>query len=182
MGESENNVNDDKLDESKSNLTNDNTYDLESITQDLRSARIISPAYAGRCGELNAILEYLYQATIFENLWQKDVARTLRRIAKDEMEHLNLLGRTLVRLGVAPIYTTFPPQRDLFYSTRYINYCTDPNLMLKISIQGEETAIKNYTNMLNILTNEQIKRIISYILEQEKQHLEELNELYKTLN
>ena len=68
------------------------------------------------------------------------------------MEHFNLLGRTLIRLGVAPIYTTFPPQRDLFYSSRYVNYCTDPNLMLKISIQGEETAIREYTNMLKVLT------------------------------
>ena len=182
MGERENNVNDDKLRENKPNLTNDNTYDLESITQDLRSARIISPAYAGRCGELNTILEYLYQATVFENLEHNNISGTLRHIAKEEMEHFNLLGRTLIRLGVAPIYTTLPPQRDLFYSSRYVNYCMDTNLMLKISSKGEETAIREYTNMLKVLTNEQVKRVITYILEQEKHHLEELKGLYNTLN
>ena len=54
--------------------------------------------------------------------------------------------------------------------------------MLKISIQGEETAIREYTNMLKVLTNEQVKRVITYILEQEKHHLDELKGLYNTLN
>lgn len=158
------------------------TYNLDNITQDLRSARIISSAYASRTGELNAILEYMYEATIFDSYGQNDIANTFRRIAMDEMEHFDLLAKTLIRLGVAPIYTAFPPQRDMFYSTRYVNYCSDSQRMLSIAIQSEEFAIKDYTKMLSILQNNEVKNVISFILEQEKGHLETLKNLRLTQN
>ena len=184
MSEKENNQMVDILQENKpeKKLQKENTYNIDNLTKDLQSAKIISPAYAGRLGELNAILEYIYQATIFENLGNFETAKVLRHIAMDEMEHFELLAKTLIRLGVAPIYTMFPPQRDLFYTTRYVNYCTDANSMLKISIQGEEIAIKEYTKMLTKLKNDEVKNIISHILEQEKRHKEELEILQSSQN
>ena len=156
------------------NSSNTTSFNLDNITTDYRTAKIISPAYATKTGELNAILEYLFQSTVFENLGQKNISNTLTLIAKEEMEHFSLLAKTLIRLGVAPIYTFFPPQRDMFYSARYVNYCTEPKRMLQISIQGEQFAITQYTKILNLLNNTEVKNVITYILEQEKQHLSTL--------
>lgn len=167
----------DEIMETLPNSSNDFPFNLDNIKVDYRTAKIISPAYSTKTGELNAILEYLFQATVFENMEQKDTANTLFRLAQEEMSHFSLLAKTLIRLGVAPIYTFFPPQRDMFYSARYVNFCTEPKKMLQISIQGEQFAINQYTKILNLLENSEVKNIITYILEQEKQHLATLLKL-----
>ena len=156
-------------------------YNLNEITNDLFSAKIISPAYAGRNSELTAILNYNFQSLIFDGLGRKDIAETLTRISIDEMRHLELLGKTLYRLGVTPIYTAFPPLRDMYFTTRYINYITDPVLIIKLDIAGEQNAILSYERMLTKLTNHQVKLVIESILISERRHVQMLTEILNKL-
>lgn len=175
----------------KSNNTNQNTvvpnnevipYNLDNIYEDKMSVRIISPAYSGKNGELTAILQYVYQNMIFENLNYKYIAEQLEKILLEEMNHFELLGKTILRLGVDPIYTAYPPIRDNYYNSRFVNYTTNPRQMLLSSIIGEQQAINDYKNILNKLTNQEVKNVIKYILQEEEQHLKILEELLILIN
>lgn len=157
-------------------------YNLNNIFVDKCSAHIISPAYSGRNSELTAILQYVYQHMIFDNLKYVYIAEQLEKILLEEMKHFELLGKTLLRLGVTPIYTAYPTIRDNYFTSRYVNYTTKPRQMLLSSIIGEQQAINTYKNMLNRLTNQEVKNVISYILMEEVKHLEVLNELIGVLN
>ena len=53
--------------------------------------------------------------------------------------------------------------------------------MIECAIHGEEVAIKEYTNMLNMLQNTEVKKVISYILGQEKKHLEQLRQIQQNM-
>ena len=53
--------------------------------------------------------------------------------------------------------------------------------MIEDDIMGEKRAIASYTKMLCRLKNEQLKAIISRILEDEKLHLEKLKEILQGL-
>ena len=156
-------------------------YDLSKITNDPVSARIISPAYATKCGELNAVLTYSFQYTVFDFLGNTTVARQLEDIAISEMRHLNLLAKTLIRLGVTPIYTSFPQVHDMFYSSRSVNYSTAPKQMIINDIAGETRAIVMYQSMLTKLLNPNVKLIIASILQDEQKHLVVLNNILQTL-
>lgn len=154
---------------------------INSLSPDLCTARIISPAYSARNGELTAVLQYMYQSMIYQNLGNFTVYSQLQRIGVQEMKHLEILGRTLLKLGVLPIYSAFPPRMDIFFSGRYVNYNANPRQMITLAISGETNAIKNYNQMISKLENQTVRDIIIHIRNEEEEHLRILTNILSTL-
>lgn len=149
----------------------------EGLCPDAYSLAVISPAYASPTGELNAILQYFYHYFNFAKQGYEEFAKTLESIAIAEMIHLELLGKTITALGAQPIYCQNPPTAFNFYSAKYVTYSRNLVNMIEDDIIGEKHAIAQYSKMIARLKNEQIKRIIERILEDEKLHLEKLKEI-----
>jgi bacterioferritin len=153
----------------------------EGLCPDAYSLRIISPAYASSASELNAILQYFYHYFNFNCKGFSDYAETVERIAIAEMIHLRLLGETIIALGADPKYCQNPATSFNFYSAKFVAYSDRPIHMVEDDIFGERQAISSYCKMLVQLKNEQVKKIIARILEDEKLHLETLNKILKEL-
>lgn len=151
----------------------------DGICPDALSLRIISPAYAAPHSELNAILQYIYHAMFFERSGRKDYADTITGIAISEMHHLDLLGATILALGAAPVFSQLPPGCFNFYSAKFVAYSNSLKNMLEDDVLAERQAIAGYERMLNCLKNEQVKKIIERILEDERLHLEKFEEMLK---
>ncbi|MDE7082804.1 MAG: manganese catalase family protein [Clostridia bacterium] len=149
----------------------------DGINCDAYSLRIISPAYAGSDGELNAVLQYIYHSFFFSKKGYGEIADTLKGIAIAEMRHLDLLGETVLALGAAPVYSQYPACSFNFYSTKYVAYSCSLKNMLEDDILGERRAIAAYNKMLRCLKDEQVKAVISRILSDEVLHLEKLESL-----
>lgn len=147
------------------------------ISEDAYSLRIISPAYASSTGELNAILQYIYHSFFFNRCGYADVAEKLVSIAIAEMEHLNILGQTILALGAPPVYCRNPSTYFDFYSAKYVAYSRSLKFMLEDDILGEKQAISEYDNMLKKLKNPQVKKIVSRIRRDEVLHLETLQNI-----
>ncbi len=150
---------------------------VNEIVRDAYSLKIISPAYATSTGELNAVLQYVYHSFFFAQKGYEEIAQTLLSIAVAEMFHLETLGETILALGAAPVYSQFPGTCFNFYSTKYVSYSRTLREMLEDDILGERMAISGYEKMLKKLKSENIKTIISNILDDEKLHLETLEKL-----
>lgn len=150
---------------------------VEGIGEDLRSVRIISPAYADRGSEMTAILQYTFQTFVFGGKGLERYAKTLEQIAIAEMQHLDILGSLLFELGALPVFTSRPPRRFDFYSTAAVSYAQDARKMLQGDIRGEKEAIRTYERMIDTLTNERVAAIIERIVLDEKLHLETLEKL-----
>ena len=153
----------------------------EGICPDAYSLAVISPAYASPTGELNAVLQYFYHYFNFDKQGYKDFARDLESIAIAEMLHVELLGKTILALGAQPIYCQNPPTAFNFYSAKYVTYSRNLINMIEDDIIGEKRSIAQYSKMLCRLKDEQVKKIISRILGDEKLHLEKLNEILRAL-
>ncbi len=153
----------------------------DGICPDAYSLAVISPAYASSTGELNAILQYIYHSLIFIKHGMNEYADALESIAVAEMIHLKLLGKTITALGAQPIFCQNPPTAYNFYSAKFVSYSRELVNMVEDDIMGEKHAICQYTRMLSRLKNEQVKAIISRILEDEKLHLEKLKEILHEL-
>lgn len=153
---------------------------MDGITCDLESARIVSPAYAGRASELTAILTYVYHSVIFGNKDMEEYAKTIEAIAISEMHHLDILANMLYKLGVDPIYATYPCRVN--YNTCFLRYSKTPRKMLLDDIEGEMQAIRDYECMLEKLTNEDVAVVIQRIIMDEKLHVKVLKELFEKLN
>lgn len=155
---------------------------LDEITTDFAAARIIAPAYASVfISESTASFQYIYHHFYFDKLKMDEYAYALESIAIAEMIHLEILGTTLLNLGVDPIYTGNPPQRN-YYNTSRVAYSRTPQKMLMDDIAGEMNAINDYQGMVRRLKNEKVSAVIQRIILDEMLHLEEFKRLLNKLN
>lgn len=155
---------------------------LKTITPDVESARIIAPAFSGTQGEISAVLSYTYREFRFDYVGNEETAGLISGIAMAEMSHVEILGKTLIRLGVNPIYTANPPYLRNFYNTSEIAYATAPEKMVMDSLCEELNAISSYKKMVSLLRNEEVSAIIERILLDEMLHAEKLRELLEKMN
>ncbi len=131
--------------------------------------------------EINAVNQYVYDEFITENNL-KELKITLKSIARDEMEHIELLSKIITNLGGNPNYTYI---NDLgnqdYYSTNRVYYNTDINKFLKYNINKEKEVILEYERLLKITDNDNIKSVINRIILDEKKHIELLNSFLNLL-
>ncbi|MCM1043382.1 MAG: hypothetical protein NC350_04160 [Corallococcus sp.] len=152
---------------------------ISEFNKDVRSAKIISFAYATLHGELTATLQYVYHSHYMQN-YDANFAETLNAVAMAEMIHLDLLGKAMLKMGADPVYRQLPREPDVYYNTSRVAYTKTPPKMLLDDIQGEINAIADYKKMLSLLENEQAATLIQRIVMDEELHLAALKEMYQT--
>ena len=150
---------------------------LDGIKEDLRTLRIISPAYAGREGELTAVLQYVYQAIFLGACGEDKAGKTIMSIAVSEMHHVELLGTLITKLGAPPVFASCPPYPVGFYSAACVNYAKEKRAMLLADICAEKEAIRTYEQMLCMMENPRAAELIKRIIADEKVHLQAFQEL-----
>ena len=156
-------------------------FGLEGVKENVRALRVVSPAYAGRDGELTAILQYVYQSILLGGSGEKELAALLLSIAKEEMRHLQIMGTLIVKLGAPPVFTACPPYPVSYYSASCVNYAKSPRAMLAADISAERTAISEYERMIACLGNEPAAAVLARIRDDEEEHLRRLREAAKSL-
>ena len=151
--------------------------DVGKIQPNKQSARIIAPAYAGLHGEITATLQYLYHRFNFMQEADLKTAEVLLGISLAEMEHVEILGKTLLQLGVKPVYSLSPPYKYNFYNTSCVSYSNTPEKMLLDDISDEISSITQYEDILKRLDDEYVESIISRIILDEQLHVRVLKEI-----
>jgi len=155
---------------------------LDCISCDLKSAKIVFPAYASAHSELSAVLQYLYHSFIFKGRCDDETADILIGIAITEMHHLDILGNMLLKLGADPVYVTaYPPNGFNFFSASAISYSKSVRKMLMDDLAGELCAIENYDKILCKLCNEEVSAVIARIKLDEELHVRVLKERMNAL-
>lgn len=152
---------------------------IEGIREDCVALRIISPAYAGRDGELTAVLQYVYQSVLLDACGRGEASKRLIEIAATEMRHVEILGTLITHLGAPPMFTACPPYPVGYYSASFVNYTRDPQHMIEADICMERASIERYESMLTRLTDPRVRAVIARIAEDEKEHLCSLEALLR---
>ncbi len=149
---------------------------LDDIEINKNSAKWLSFLYAGKHGELKAILQYTYHYFYFNQLNDKETADALMGIALSEMKHLEILGEVLLRSGIDPIFAGYFPIGCVFYKTDCISYSKNAEKMLLDDISGELVAIDAYDKAIIGIEDEKIKAVLLRIKLDEELHARVLKE------
>lgn len=142
--------------------------------ENLAEAKLLMPSYAGAGSELTAILTYSFQG--FISPAGSEIANALGGVAKCEMKHFELLGRTIFKLGGYPIMGA-----RTYHNGSMVNYTLDPHKFLAQNIAAEEAAIVGYERTILNLHCESAKLLIERIILDEELHIAVFKELLKTL-
>lgn len=147
--------------------------------ENIEYAKMLSHDYAGSTSEDTAIHLYLYQSIILEKT-HPDISNILKRIAITKMKHLELLGKTIYLLGLKPKFVSYTPDNiKQYWNSSSVNYTISLTNMLKQDIKAESLAIETYERQRTEINDKYIKNLLTYIIEDEKKHLQTFTALLR---
>lgn len=135
-------------------------------------AKILLNNYSGKVSEETASHLYIYQHFILQNK-NKEYSEILEQISIVEMNHLEMLGKTIELLGVKPAFMWYDENKKglIPWKANYVDYDTDIKDMINIDIKAEEDAITDYKNALKLIKDKYIQELIERIILDEELHL-----------
>lgn len=147
------------------------SYSLpEQLPRNIRWARILLNAYSGKDSELTSIHQYSYHR-LMAGQTAPDIAENLLFLALQEMRHLELLGATILMLGLRPSYTFYQGTRRLRWNAGFVQYGRNLREMLELDLAGEHRAIEAYEQAVRAIPEQQIQELLRHIIEDEKRHI-----------
>ena len=146
--------------------------ELGDLPHNSRYATILQNNYAGKAGEVTAIMQYSYQSFVAHR-YNSDIATVLSNIAKVEMEHMELLANAILRLGGNPTISGsggWWSGSSVYYNTNVIN-------MINRDLRDEELAILDYKKAISYIKNSDIDALLQRIIADEEVHIQVLTRL-----
>ena len=150
--------------------------------RDLKMAKDIYDALGGSDGELNASMQYLHQRYTMPT--GQSIA-TLNDIGTEELAHLEIVasmiyqltdGATIEEIKAAGLDTSYAgrglgvfPQdpNGVPWTAAYVSLKADPVADLTADMSAEQKARASYEHLLDLATDDDVKRVLAYLRERE---------------
>ena len=144
-----------------------------NIRQNQRYANLLYDNFAGSTGELNTVMQYIYEHIELKRYG--NFSKILLSIAIEEMKHLELIGELIRRLGRKAYYID---KNQCAWNTQNIKYhFNNVYDMLIFNIESEKQAILGYKEVAKYTQNKSIKDLLDRKILDEQTHLEIFNRL-----
>lgn len=166
-------------------------YPLKLKKKDPKAAQIIISQYGGPDGELGASLRYLSQKYAMSN---KKVAGLLNDIGTEELAHLELVGAIVYQLTdglctdevkqsgfdkyfVDHTFGVYPQAAGgSAFTATYLQSKGDPITDLMEDMAAEQKARTTYDNILNLVSDPDIREPIKFLRTREIVHFQRFGE------
>lgn len=143
----------------------------------LKTVGVLKYLISCKGGELNSILQFIYQSTIADST-NAELGELFEEIAITDMNHAGLLMHAIVNFGGDPKYEDGNGNTFNANCVRYIDKLKD---MLDYNIMMLENCIKNYHQAIELVDNQSLKSLLTRIVEDKHKQLEALNYIKKTV-
>lgn len=128
--------------------------------------------YSGFVSEFTAVSLYTYQHfSASENNFQS-YAELIKCISIVEMKHMELIAKTILKLGVVPEYAGSCSTMNQFWNGSFVDYTRGLKNMLNIDIKSEMDAINNYRHHICLINDQHIVELLKRIILDEEKHIE----------
>lgn len=142
--------------------------EVKYVVKNPMYANLLYDNLSGDFGELSAVTQYVYEhMDMIENL---ELSSIMLKIAIQEMRHLNLVGELIKRLGKTPCFINSKGQN---WNSSFLNYNIE-NIVktMEHNIKTEKIAIDGYNKAIRYTRNQDIRKLFSRIILDEKNHIE----------
>lgn len=134
---------------------------------------ILQNLYSGSEGELIIFLQLRYHCYILDS-FNENLSSALKDISKDDLKHQELLANAIQMTSGDPIYCN---SEGKWIAGRQIDYIKNVKQILLLNLEAKEKTIIDYKIAISKIENQQIKTLLSSILEDEEKHRTILKEL-----
>ena len=166
-------------------------YPVDIKKRDVRMAKAIYEELGGSDGELSASMEYLQQRYTMPT--GQSIA-TLTDIGTEELAHLEIVSALIFQLtegatieeikraGFAGTYASrgisvfLADPEQTPWTSAYIDMKGDPVADIASNMGAEQRARAGYEHLLDMTTDEDVKKVLSYLREREIVHFQRFGE------
>ena len=166
-------------------------YPVNLKCRDLRMAKVIMAQLGGPNGELGAALRYLQQRYTMPTGKSKGL---LTDIGTEELAHVEMIstmiyqltdGATIEEIKAAGLDTSYAgrglgvfPQdpNGVPWTAAYVSLKADPVADLTADMSAEQKARASYEHLLDLATDDEVKRVLAYLREREIVHFQRFGE------
>lgn len=134
---------------------------------------MIIDSYSGSKGELTAICQYSYQSFLMKPS-NEILHESIEAISINEMTHLEILSQVLIYSKIDPKFCRYidnNPAIPSCWSASNLNYQKNIKQLLENNIKGEEFAIGVYKQIIERTNSQNLKDVISRIIQDEEAHI-----------
>lgn len=139
-----------------------------------RTVQILRNLLGGKNNLWTTIVQYSYQVPFLD----LPLSKMLNTIVEHKLESTDEISRIIISLGAKPYIEN---GKGIPWSTRFIDYTSDPLVFIKDNIKETEILIANIHYAINHIDDEDIKNTLQNILETEKDHIEEFNHILRKI-
>lgn len=143
-------------------------------------AEILMDDYAWTISELTAITQYQYHNIKIKQR-NKNLANLLMGISLVEMNHLDILGQTILVLCGNPKYRSSKYKNKQPWSGNNVYYGYNILDKLESDLEGERKAINTYSNHIRMIEDPCVQKILERIVLYERVHEKLLEEAIDSL-
>ena len=143
-------------------------------------ARMMLSNMASDNSEMNAIAQYFYNQLITEERFGA-ISHCFRQIGETEMHHLEIFGQLALMLGADPRLWSYRQERKTYWTPGYIQYPREIHALIQNSIDGENAAIRKYSEQARIIRDQHIVALLNRIILDERQHIEIFNQMLESV-
>jgi bacterioferritin len=132
----------------------------------MKKAEIVSALLHNVALEHSAIVQYLHQVFLIKDA---EVRSEIEKIAREEMRHLKWFAQKAVQLGGEVEMDRVEEAIDLSPETT--------KGMIEADVKAEELAIRTYTEQLERIKEDSVRRLLERVIKDEEAHREEFSEM-----
>lgn len=166
-------------------------YPINIRNKNLKMAKAVMSQYGGAQGELGAALRYLNQRYTMPDAKGRAL---LNDIGTEELAHLEIVasmiyqltdGATIEEIKAAGLDTSYAgrglgvfPQdpNGVPWTAAYVSLKADPVADLTADMSAEQKARASYEHLLDLATDDDVKRVLAYLREREIVHFQRFGE------
>lgn len=151
---------------------------IPDLYSNLRYAKMLQNSFAGEYGEFTAINQYIYQHINLSD--KKELSIILKRIAIEEMRHLDIVGKIIRKLNGNIHYID---NNDRQWTAKNIkSNLEDLKEIIKFNMLLEEKAITEYRKIMRYTNNMYLRRVFERIIIDENMHREIFRKIFEGIN
>ena len=165
--------------------------------RDLKMAKLIHDTLGGASGELSASMEYLQQRYTMPT---NEAIALLTDIGTEELGHLEMLsslvykltdGATIEEIKAAGFESSYVSSGGgialvnpdgVHWTSAYTSVTADLAADLTSNMAAEERARAGYEHLLNLTTDDEVKKVLSFLREREIVHFQRFGEMLVKIN
>lgn len=126
-------------------------------------AELLKRCYISKFGDLTSFLLYKFESSLYSET-DTYFSNNINKLSNDSLSHIEILGRLITLLGGVPDHIDFKTY-DIFY-------IKDKYKLIDINIRLTKEKIILYTKCLNEIDDNNIKKILTNFIVEERKNLE----------